>query len=198
MEEELTTRQKEILEFIEEGIERRGYPPTAREISGHFGFRSPKSATDHLRALERKGYIKREPARARGVSLVRRGVPVVGAISAGSPIFASENLEGSVEIDEEFFRSSGELFALRVQGDSMIGAGIYEGDIVLIKRQNTAENGDIVAVLLDEEATLKRFYHEHKRIRLQPENPSMEPIYIRPYEARTIILGKAVGLMRKL
>ena len=209
----LTERQREVLGFIQSESRRRGYPPTTREIAKHFGFRSPKAVTDHLRALERKGYLQREPFRARGIRVHRpntrssipafqSGIPLVGSIAAGSPILAVENIEDTLPVDPKLFCDSGEVFALRVRGESMIGAGIQDGDLVLIRRQDWADNGEIVAVLIGEEATLKRFYREHHkdqdRIRLQPENSAMRPLYILPDAAPAMIVGKAVGLIRTL
>jgi len=207
----LTGKQKAVLDFLRAETRRRGLPPTIREIGAHFGLRSTGSVRDHLRALERKGYIDRRRHLSRGI-VVRperrassprapqpppRRIPLLGEIAAGSPKLAIENADDALSLDPTLF-GGGELFALRVDGESMRDAGIYDGDHVIVRRQSTAENGDIVVALLDDEATVKRFFHERRRIRLQPENRTLKPIYLKPSDAELSLLGKVVGVLRKL
>ena len=202
----LTPRQRQVLEFIRSEVRWRGAPPTIREIGAHLHARSTGTVRDHLRALEQKGYILRRRHRSRGIELAvrprqvippaRRGIPILGRIAAGSPTFAEENLEGTIPIDPQALVRDGEVFALHVHGDSMQNAGILDHDFVFVRKQDTAENGDIVAVLIDEEATVKRFFREKRRIRLQPENPAMKPIYLKPNDVTPILLGKVVGVWR--
>lgn len=208
----LTAKQRVILDFIRAETERRGFPPTIREIGARFGLRSTGSVRDHLRALQRKGYIDRRRHLSRGIVLrpARRAsapqpptprprhlIPLLGDIAAGSPKLAIENPDDLLGIDPALF-GGGDLFALRVEGDSMRGAGIYPGDHVVVRRQSAAENGDIVVALVDDEATVKRFFHEQRRIRLQPENNTMKPIYLEPDDAELQLLGKVVGVLRRL
>ncbi len=208
----LTQKQQAILDFIRAERARRGFPPTLREIGEHFGLRSTGSVRDHLRALERKGYIVRRPYLSRGIVLRAdlrdarprrsrtrppRAIPLLGEVAAGAPTLAVENYDETLPIDPALF-GGGELFALRVTGDSMIDAGILDGDYALVHRQATVENGEIVAVLLDDEATVKRLFHERRRVRLQPENEAMDPITLTPRDARLRILGKVVGILRRL
>ncbi|MFW6161334.1 MAG: transcriptional repressor LexA [Planctomycetota bacterium] len=208
----LTGRQRAILAFIRGEVQRRGRPPTLREIGEHFGLRSTGSVRDHLRALERKGYIDRRGHVARGISLrggptrrqARRPgpptqgrIPLLGDIAAGQPRLAVEEPDETLGLDPELF-GGGELFALRVEGESMRDAGIYPSDVVVVRRQKTASNGDIVVALLDDEATVKRFFHEGRRVRLQPENETMEPIYLSPRDAELHLLGRVVGVLRRL
>ena len=208
----LTGRQKAVLGFIRAEIAGRGRPPTMREIGERFGLRSTGSVRDHLRALERKGYIDRRRHLARGISLrggpparerpaprpePRRRIPLLGAIAAGKPRLAIENPDDALALDPDLF-GGGELFALRVEGESMRDAGIYHGDHVVVRRQETADNGDIVVALLDDEATVKRFFHEGQRVRLQPENEAMDPLYLSPRDARLQLLGRVVGVLRRL
>ena len=208
----LTRKQKAILDFIRAEIERRGRPPTIREIGERFGLSSTGSVRDHLRALERKGHIHRRRHLSRGIALRRPKrpaepraprpmpkplIPMLGEIAAGQPKLAIENPDEALALDPTLF-GGGELFALRVEGDSMRGAGIYHGDHVVVRRQDTAENGDIVVALIDDEATVKRFFREPRRVRLQPENEAMEPIYLSPREAELRLLGRVVGVLRRL
>jgi len=206
----LTAKQKAILGFIREATARRGLPPTVREIGARFGFRSTGSTRDHLRALARKGHIVRLSHTSRGIVLSgaarvarpstpppRPAIPLVGDIAAGAPRLAIESPADTLAVDPALF-GGGELFALRVQGDSMRDAGIYEGDRVIVRRQAAADNGDIVVALLGEEATVKRFFHEGRRVRLQPENPAVQPIYLTPRDAEAALLGKVVGVLRRL
>jgi repressor LexA len=203
---ELTPRQREILGFIRAFSEREGVPPTVREIGARFRV-TPRAAFDHLAALERKGMLQRRTtARRTSRSLIlseRAGaggtvmVPVLGRIAAGQPLLAEENREGSVPITASALPGRGQdIFALRVRGDSMINAHIVEGDLVLVHRQETAQSGDIVVALLDDEATVKRFARDGERIVLRPEHPSMPPIVVAPGQRDVKILGKVVGLLR--
>lgn len=201
----LTRRQEQILDFIRAEIHRKGYPPSVREIGEAVGLSSSSTVHAHLAALERHGYIRRDPAKPRALEVLdfrdtERGVdprsvtavPVVGAVAAGQPILAAENIEATLPLPAEFAGES--TFILRVRGDSMVEAGILDGDYVVVRQQSTADNGDIVVALVEDEATVKRFYRESDRIRLQPENSAMEPIYVR--DAR--VLGKVVALFRRL
>ena len=201
----LTAKQEAILDFIRAEHARHGFPPTIREIGEHFGLRSTGSVRDHLRALERKGYVKRRSHLSRGIALCAAPgapkpmplIPLLGEIAAGAPKLALENYDDALPIDPALF-GSGELFALRVQGDSMVNAGIYADDYVLVRRQDHAKNGEIVVALLDDEATVKRFFHEGHRVRLQPENNTMDPIYLEPRDVQLLLIGKVVGVLRKL
>lgn len=201
----LTNRQQQVLDFIVNEIRHKGYPPSVREICQAVGLSSSSTAHSHLNALERKGYIHRNPNKPRAievrglreaeivVSRNTRMVPVVGRIAAGSPVFAEENIEDYLTVPSEF-TENGKIFILRVKGDSMIGAGICEGDYLLVKSQQTAENGDIVVALVGEEATVKRFFREEEYLILAPENPSMDPIITRDAS----VIGKAIALFRKI
>ena len=187
MYEELTTRQKEILEFIKKTTFRRGSPPTYREIMEYFGFKSIGTVQDHLKALEKKGYIKREPNKYRAITVddfsktlkdtVR--VPILGQISAGRPVLAEENIEGYISLDKFLVKYSRDVFALKVKGDSMAGAGILDGDYVIVRKQPEVENGEIACVLVDNEATVKRFFKKKEVImRLRPSYfPFTEPSF---------------------
>ncbi|OGL03497.1 MAG: repressor LexA [Candidatus Rokubacteria bacterium RIFCSPLOWO2_02_FULL_68_19] len=201
---ELTRRQREILGFIKTFTQRHSVPPTVREIGGRFHF-TPRAAFDHLRALERKGHLRRRVTAgrsSRNLTLVERApatreVPVYGRIAAGEPLFAEQNLEGTLPVGVEWLASKGEeVFALKVRGDSMINAHIVEGDLVLVRRQQSAELGDIVVALLDNEATVKRFARQGEAIVLKPEHPTMAPILVRQGQKDFKILGKVVGLVR--
>ncbi len=196
----LTKRQIEILTFLKFFIDKNKYPPTIREISHKFEI-SVKGAYDHIQALSKKGVIRCENNRSRTIEVLLNEeetkvsgieVPLLGRVAAGLPILSETNLMGYVFVSRDML-SSGNHFAVQVKGDSMIGAGIMEGDIALIREQNTAENGDIVVALLDEEGyTLKKFYRETSRIRLEPANPSYSPIFTQNLE----ILGKLRGIIR--
>jgi len=204
----LTDRQRAVYEFILSNIENTLRPPTIREIGDHFGMRSTGTVRDNLRALERKGYIRQRRRSARGIELVQREdapmtsgarrIPILGNIAAGQPLLAVENIDEQIDIDSRFLGKSGPLFGLKVRGDSMRDAGIYDGDYVFVRKQDTAENGDIVAAIIGEEATVKRYFHEGDRIRLQPANDAMAPIYIQPEEAEVAVAGKVVGVLREL
>jgi len=202
----LTPRQREVLEFVKRFLEEHGYPPTVREIGRHFGF-VPRSVFDHLKALERKGYLKREATKSRSLQITdpahpgrrlsrAREVPIVGRVAAGRPLLAVENLEGAVPLPADWV-NGGEAFLLRVQGDSMIGAHILPGDLALVRRQESAENGDIVVALVEEEATVKRLQRSADTVTLLPENPAMAPITFAS-DARLQILGKVIGVFRRL
>lgn len=208
---ELTRRQREVLGFIEGFVEKRGYPPTLREIGQSLGIKSTNAVSDHLSVLERKGVIVRDRTRSRGIVLpakrrasgiAREGVvdvPVLGRIAAGAPLLAEENLDGYVRVDERYVSGRSPHFALRVVGESMIEAGILDGDLVIVRSQNEAKQGEIVVALVDGSATVKRFYLEGDRVRLQPANAQMEPIYISKEEAReTLVQGVVVGVLRRL
>ena len=201
---ELTRRQREILGFIKTFTQRHSVPPTVREIGGRFHV-TPRAAFDHLRALERKGHLRRRVTAgrsSRNLTLVERApatreVPVYGRIAAGEPLFAEQNLEGTLPVGVEWLAGKGEeVFALKVRGDSMINAHIVEGDLVLVRRQQSAELGDIVVALLDNEATVKRFARQGEAIVLKPEHPTMAPILVRQGQKDFKILGKVVGLVR--
>lgn len=203
---ELTARQGEILDFIQSFSAREGMPPTVREIGARFKV-TPRAAFDHLAALERKGVLaRRAGVGRRSRSLVptarstrdrARLVPILGRVAAGRPLFAEENQEGTLPIASDALPGRGEdLFALRVRGDSMIGAHIVDGDLVLVRRQDSARSGDIVVALLDGEATVKRFVPDSARIALKPENPAMAPIVVSAGAGEFRILGKVVGLLR--
>lgn len=202
---ELSRRQTEILDFIRAEIHRRGYPPSVREIGEAVGLSSSSTVHSHLAALEAKGFIRRDPSKPRALEVLDfrdndsavdlgqvSAIPVVGRVAAGEPILAAENIEQTIPLPTEF--SGDQTFILKVRGDSMIDAGILDGDFVVVRQQQTANNGEIVVAMIDEEATVKTFYREADRIRLQPENPALEPIYSRD----VTVLGKVVALFRRL
>ena len=218
----LTGRQREIFTYIQARI-KEGYPPTIREISRHFDF-SAKAAHDHLNALEKKKYIGREESKPRTISILKEAapklktskwlqgqtahlsladvqrdvieIPIFGNVAAGEPLFALQNIEGTLPIPTRVVNGNYECFALRIIGSSMIGVGILEGDFVIVRKQQSADAGDIVVALVDDEATVKRFYLDGNQIRLQPENPTMEP---RLFDVKDVrILGKVIGLHREL
>lgn len=210
----LTKRQSQTLEFIRHSIEERGYPPTLREIGEYMGIRSTNGVNDHLRALERKGYLRREDMKSRALRLVEDHggeaeartsdtelveIPVLGRVAAGLPLLAEEQIIDSVRVDRAMVPSGGEVFGLRVAGDSMIEAGILSGDYIFVRKQATAERGNIVVALIGDEATVKYFYPERDYIRFQPANAQMAPILVRATDFRpTMLLGKVVGLYRRL
>ena len=209
MAKQLTKRQHTVIEAIRTWIHERGYPPTIRELGKLLGIKSLRGVTTHLDAIAKKGFLKRE-SRARSIRLadlmapfeqaVR--IPVVGRIRAGEPILAQEHVESHVVIDGAWFGASTQAaglqhFALKVRGDSMINAGIFEGDYVIVRQQTSAEPNDIVAALLNDEATIKRFVKERDEIRLQPEHPTMPPIVVTP-DQKLAILGKVGAVFRKL
>jgi repressor LexA len=198
----LTKKQDRIFGFVRKHVQDIGYPPTVREIGMNFGI-SEKGAYDHLNAIEKKGYIRRMPKKPRAIEILEFvpqklpqaavEVPIVGRVAAGEPILASENVEGTLPVPREVVKED-TCFALRINGKSMIEAGIFEGDLVIVRSQNYADTGDIVVALLDEEATVKRFFRDGNKIRLQPENSVMSPIIVDDAQ----ILGKVVGLFRRM
>lgn len=197
----ITAKQQEILEYIKESILKKGYPPAVREICEAVRLKSTSSVHSHLEQLEKNGYIRRDPTKPRTIeimddcfNLARRevvNVPLIGTVAAGSPILAQENIENYFPIPVELLPNK-ETFMLRVKGDSMIEAGIFNGDQVLVEQEETARNGDIVVALVEDSATVKTFYKENGHFRLQPENSSMEPIIVNDVK----ILGKVIGLFR--
>lgn len=205
----LTHRQQQVLDHLQKKIQEHGVPPSIRELGEALKISSLRGVTDHLQALEKKGYLQRRP-HARGIRLAMTSgqssvgsrqssltLPLVGQVAAGTPVLAEGNLEGSMVVDPLFARDE-DCFVLKVKGESMIEAGILNGDYVVVRQQQSAENGDIVVALIEDEATVKRFYREGRRIRLQPENPTMAPIYISPRQASVAILGKVVSLLRRV
>jgi repressor LexA len=220
----LTERQQQVLHYIRQSIHERGYPPTLREIGAHMGIRSTNGVNDHLRALERKGYLTREDMKSRalrpkdvdGIPGADKGalatkpandqgdsdmleVPVLGRIAAGQPLLAQENILDTVRIERAMVRGGRDVFGLRVQGDSMIEAGILSGDYIFVRKQPTANRGDIVCALIGDEATVKFFYPEKDYIRLQPANGQMAPILVRSQDFKpAMLLGIVVGVYRRL
>ncbi len=199
----LTARQQEIYEFIREAVEARGMPPTLREIGMRFQIRSTNGVEKHLRALEAAGLISRRRSASRGIGLTQgrrplAAVPLLGRVAAGQPVLAPENREDEYGVDPALFgiRPEHKVFALRVRGESMIDAHIMHGDTVLVREQSTAADGDIVVALVEGEATVKRFFQEPGRVRLQPENSALEPLYLENGELR--LIGKVIGVMRKV
>ena len=207
---ELTTRQRQVLDFISDYICDRGYPPTIREIGDHMGIKSTNGVSEHLETLWKKGYLVRDEERSnlaramrpRHLPTVPLGayqIPVVGQVTAGAPRLAIEECEDTIHFDRSLVGENRDVFALKIDGESMIERGIYDGDLVFVRRCNTAKDGDIVIALIGEEATCKTFYHEGKEIRLQPENSSMEPIRVKKSQfLDTMILGVVIGLYRSL
>ena len=216
--EEITDRQKEILTFIQRTTEERGFPPTIREIGEEMDIRSTNGVNDHLKALERKGFLTRGEQQSRSLVPTKRArmvlglgtrkvsdngmidVPLLGRVAAGAPILAQENIEDTVRIDSFLLGGSGkEVFALRVKGNSMIEDGIHDGDFIFVKKAPSAAVGEIVVALIEDEATVKRYFPEGDRIRFQPANKDMQPIYVSKAEFRqTMILGRVVGVYRKM
>jgi|SRR5688572_7044809 len=216
----LTKRQEQTLDFIRTSIRDRGYPPTLREIGEHMGIRSTNGVNDHLRALERKGYLRREDMKSRALRVVgeQEGssgtsvssastgsdddvieVQVLGRVAAGLPFLAEENVVDSVRIDRMLVKGAQDVFGLRVQGDSMIEAGILSGDYIFVRKQSTAERGDIVVALIGDDATVKYYYPERDYVRFQPANSQMAPILVRASDFKsTMLLGKVVGVYRRL
>ena len=198
----ISAKQKEILEYIKSEILSKGYPPAVREICEAVDLKSTSSVHSHLEQLEKNGYIHRDPTKPRAIEIVddtfnlsRRelvNVPLIGTVAAGAPILADENVENYFPIPAEFMPNS-QTFMLNVKGESMINAGILDGDQILVQQQSTAENGDIVVALIDDSATVKTYYKENGHYRLQPENDTMEPIIVN----EVTILGVVVGLIRK-
>lgn len=203
--EELSQKQIEILLFIKSEIQRQGYPPSVREICKGVNLKSTSTVHGHLEKLEDKGFIRKDATKPRALEIIDKNddyllsskktvdIPIIGRVTAGTPILAVENIEDSFPVPYEIVKDY-EAFMLQVRGDSMIDAGILDGDYVLVKKQETAKDGDIVIALLDDEATIKRFYKEKNRIRLQPENEFMDPIYARD----VCISGVVTGVYRRL
>ena len=194
----LTQRQAQVLEFIEEFTAQNGYPPTVREVAGNFGFRSPRAAHDHMKALEKKGYLRSRAGRPRALEVLhsRRGIPVLGKIAAGQPILAVEDAEEVLGLEPGFF-GTGSFFALRVRGDSMINDHIAEGDLVILRAQDDAHTGEVAAVLLGDEVTLKHFVPQKDGLELRAANPAVQSIMVRPGDEPPRVLGVMVGLVRK-
>lgn len=199
---ELTARQKEVLDFIDKFHQTHKYSPSIREMAEFFAI-SVKGAHDHITALRKKGYLKQEDNKSRTIELLKSGdeadedfseIPILGTVAAGKPVMAIENIDGSIRLHNSFLKRGGKYFALRVKGDSMIGVGIMDGDTAVIEHRETVRNGEIAVVMIEgAEVTLKTFYRESARIRLQPENPSYTPIYC-TNDVR--ILGKLVHSFR--
>lgn len=198
----ITSKQQQILDYIKDCILTKGYPPAVREICDAVNLRSTSSVHSHLETLEKNGFIRRDPTKPRAIEIMdddfnlmtRRevvNVPIVGTVTAGEPILAEQNIEDTFPIPVEMLPNK-QIFMLKVRGDSMINAGIFSGDQVIVAQQSTADNGDIVVALLDDSATVKRYYKEHGHFRLQPENDTMSPIIVDKVD----ILGKVIGLMR--
>ena len=198
----ISSKQKEILEFMKNEILSKGYPPAVREICEAVHLKSTSSVHSHLETLEKNGYIRRDPAKPRAIEIVddnfnltRReivNVPIVGTVTAGQPILAVENIEGYFPIPMDYMPNT-ETFMLKVKGESMINAGIFDGDNILVQKQSHAQNGDFVVALIDDSVTVKTFYKEKDYYRLQPENDYMDPIIVPEVE----ILGKVIGLFRR-
>jgi len=194
-------KRSEIYNFIKDQVQTKGYPPSVREICAAVGLKSTSTVHGHLEKLEEKGYIRRDPTKPRAIELLKDSVtrkelidiPIIGKITAGIPILAVENVEDTFTIPLNFTKTNNELFMLKVSGSSMIEAGILDGDLAIIEKVNTANNGDIVVALIDNEATIKRFFKEKGHIRLQPENSTMSPIILDDCS----ILGILVGIYRK-
>lgn len=205
MHNRLTNRQREVLKFIQVYFDKKGYPPTVREICKGMGLSSTSTVHGHLKRLVKKGYLTKEYYKPRTLSSsdtnispksneTYKNIPVIGNVAAGTPSLAMENTEEIYPVPSSFLDIDEEYFILKIKGNSMIKAGILNGDYILVKQQNTAVNGNIVVVLINDSATVKTFYKEDEYIRLQPENPSMEPIILKEVE----ILGLAKGVFRKL
>jgi repressor LexA len=233
---ELTDRQREVFDFIQDRIKAWGYPPTIREIGEHLGIRSTNGVADHLKALKRKGYLLQQDMKSRTLMLVDEPVsakaesaikddeaseeprsnvvralfpsggsgrsieiPILGRVAAGEPILAEEHAEGSVVVDQMLVGDGKKVFALKVVGESMIEDGIYDGDYIFVRKRPNADPGEIVVVLIENEATVKRYYPEGDRIRLQPANSTMKPIYVDKKDFKQVqIIGVVVGVYRRL
>jgi repressor LexA len=198
--EGLTRRQEQVLEFIRESVRIDGYPPTVREICTALDLSSPSTVHAHLANLERLGLIKRDPTKPRALDVVqdlrpRRPLPLVGRVAAGQPILAEENIEELIDVPA-FLRRDDDDFVLRVRGDSMVGAGIFNDDFIVVHQQHEVQNGEIVVALVGDEATTKRFYNEGRTVRLQPENENHEPIIVNADDVQ--LVGRVVGVLRQL
>ena len=198
----ITQKQTEILEYIKQEILKKGYPPTVRDICNAVNLKSTSSVHAHLETLEKNGYIRRDPTKPRAIEIIddsfnlsRRefvNVPMVGRVAAGEPILATENIDNYFPIPSEFVPNN-EVFMLEIKGESMINAGIFDGDNILVQKQDTARNGDMVVALVEDSATVKTFYKEDGHIRLQPENDNLAPIIVPDCK----ILGKVISLYRR-
>ena len=205
----LTSHQRKVFEFIAGYSQKHGRPPTVRDIGEKFNLRSTGSVRSYLEALEKKGYIERQAGISRGITILKPQetarprqrntvqIPVVGRVAAGPPILAVEDIEEVLELAEDLAPSRGELFALRVNGDSMINAGIHDGDYVFVRRQRAADKGDIIVAILDGEATVKIYHPLNGKVRLQPANDNLEPTTIDPAASDFLIVGKVTGMMRR-
>ena len=201
--DKLTAKQEQVLDFIKQHLMAKSYPPTVREICEAVGLKSTSSVHAHLETLEKKGYIRRDQEKTRAIEIIDDdfgfnpfsremvNIPMVGTVAAGVPLLAEQNITEYFPVPADMLPNA-ETFMRRVQGDSMVNMGIYEGDQLIIKRQNTASNGDVVVALVDDSATVKRFYKENGHYRLQPENDFMEPIIV----DECSVLGKVIGLIR--
>lgn len=197
---ELRDKQREIYDFLKVYTENKGYPPSVREICEAVNLRSTSTVHGHLKRLEKKGLIKRDPTKPRALEIIEMStskkemlnIPIIGKVTAGEPILATENIEDTFPLPIDYISHNEELFMLKVSGNSMINVGINDGDYAIIEKAQTAKNGDIVVALIENEATIKTFYKEKDHIRLQPENDSLSPIIVE----NCIILGKLVGLFR--
>jgi len=201
LKDNLNKREEDILKFIQYNVHKKGYPPSVREIGQAVGLKSSSTVHSYLRRLEERGVLRRDPAKPRAIEVMIDNdrpvkkivdVPVLGQVAAGTPLLAVENYDDMFPLPLDFV-GHGEFFMLRVKGDSMIEAGILERDLVLVKQQSSVDNGDIAVALIDDEATIKRFFKEKDHIRLQPENYRLSPILVKD----ALILGKVVGLVRK-
>lgn len=198
---QISLKQREILAYIKEQILQRGYPPAVREICEAVHLKSTSSVHSHLESLEKQGYIRRDPTKPRAIEIIddtfnltRRelvNVPIIGTVTAGQPILAEENIEGYFPVTPDYVHNK-QTFMLKVKGESMINAGIFDGDMIMVEQQSSASNGEIVVALVEDSATVKRFYKEQGHIRLQPENDYMDPIIVQDCS----ILGKVIGLYR--
>jgi len=202
--EEMSPRQRKVFNFLKDYISQNGYPPSVREICDATGAKSTSTVHAQLRRLEAAGLIRRDPAKPRALEILdddsqarlsSMTVPVIGKVAAGMPIMAYENIEEYISLPEWFVRDENS-FVLRVQGESMINAGIYDGDHVIVRKQSYADDGEIVVALIEDEATVKRFYSEGNMVRLQPENPAMDPIMVKKSEVS--IIGRVTGLFRRI
>ncbi|MBU4143257.1 transcriptional repressor LexA [Patescibacteria group bacterium] len=208
----LTKRQAQIFDFILSNIDQFGYPPSIPEVQKRFSFKSPNAVQSHFEALKRKGYVSRRPHKSRGIEILVHTaqkennnnnvttIPILGNISAGNPILAQENIEGELVVDKSLAKNPAGVFALKVKGDSMIEAGILDGDHVVVRQQQNAEEGDIIVALIEDEATVKKFYKDKSsnRVILRPANESMKPIYVDLSNNNFMILGKVTGVIRKI
>ena len=196
--EEIKDKQLEIYEYLKSYTENKGYPPAVREICEAVGLKSTSTVHGHLKRLEKKGFIKRDPTKPRALEIIDShkkellNIPLVGKVTAGAPILATENIEDIFPLPMDYIKHNEELFMLKVSGNSMINAGINDGDFAIIEKVQTAKNGDIIVALIENDATIKTFYKEKDHIRLQPENDELEPIIIKD----CTILGRLVGIFR--